>query len=41
LAGFFICRKKLGSQEGKRIKYPQFIMGVLAQVKNGDEEFWK
>jgi hypothetical protein len=22
-------------------KYPQFIMGVLAQAKNGDEQFWK
>ncbi len=21
--------------------YPQFIMGVLTQVKNGDEQFWK
>jgi hypothetical protein len=21
--------------------YPQFIMGVLAQAKNGDEQFWK
>ncbi len=21
-------------------KYPQFIMGVLAQAKNGDEQFW-
>jgi len=22
-------------------KYPQFIMGVLAQAKNGDKQFWK
>jgi hypothetical protein len=22
-------------------QYPQFIMGVLAQAKNGDEQFWK
>jgi hypothetical protein len=22
-------------------KYPQFIMGVLTQVKNGEEQFWK
>jgi hypothetical protein len=22
-------------------KYPQFIMGELAQVKNGEEHFWK
>jgi hypothetical protein len=22
-------------------KYPQFIMGVLAQAKNGDEQFYK
>jgi hypothetical protein len=22
-------------------KYPQFIMGVLARAKNGDEQFWK
>jgi hypothetical protein len=21
-------------------KYPQFIMGVLAQAKNGDKQFW-
>jgi hypothetical protein len=24
----------------KSNKYPQFIMGVLAQAKNGDEQFW-
>jgi hypothetical protein len=22
-------------------KYPKFITGVLAQAKNGDEQFWK
>jgi hypothetical protein len=22
-------------------KYPQFIVRVLAQAKNGDEQFWK
>ncbi len=22
-------------------KYPQFIMGLLAQAKNGDQQFWK
>jgi hypothetical protein len=22
-------------------KYPQFIVGVLSQAKNGDEQFWK
>ncbi len=22
-------------------KYPQFIMGVLTQAKNGDQQFWK
>jgi hypothetical protein len=25
----------------QNIKYPQFIMEVLAQAKNGDEQFWK
>jgi hypothetical protein len=27
------------SLEMKSNKYPQFIMGVLAQAKNGDEQF--
>jgi hypothetical protein len=22
-------------------KYPQFTIGVLAQAKNGDKQFWK
>jgi hypothetical protein len=29
-----------GSQK-KNKKYFQFIMGVLAQAQNGDEQFWK
>ncbi len=25
----------------KELSNPSFIMGLLAQVKNGDEQFWK
>jgi hypothetical protein len=37
--------KKIGHTPHQLIeawnKYPQFIMEVLAQAKNGDEQFWK
>ncbi len=41
---FWICvvlinKVSQGSQKNK--KYLQFMMGVLAQAQNGDEQFWK
>jgi hypothetical protein len=39
ICGVFINKVSQGSQKNK--KCLQFIMGVLAQAQNGDEQFWK
>ncbi len=39
ICGVLINKVLQGSQKNK--KYLQFIMRVLAQAKNGDQQFWK
>ncbi len=39
ICGVLINKVSQGSQKNK--KYLQFIMEVLTQAQNGDEQFWK
>jgi hypothetical protein len=39
ICGVLINKVSQGSEKNK--KYLQFIMGVLAQAQNADQQFWK
>jgi hypothetical protein len=37
----FLLKQGEAQLKKRKRKYPQFIMGLLALAKNGDEQFWK